>query len=140
MATEKPRFTITLNDELYSKVNEYQHSKRFPTQTKAIVDLIERGAEALGLIVGKADGHKKSASSITDEAQEMALKYDGLDYYGKQAVRAVISVEVDRLTDSRPDLSVAALGGNSGKGRPNAELDSAEVERLRKESETSHGF
>ena len=51
MATNKPRFSITLDDDLFDRVNKYQHEKRYATQTKAVVDLIQRGMESLGLSI-----------------------------------------------------------------------------------------
>jgi len=47
MATEKPRFSITVSEDMYQKINEYHHKNRFSTQTKAIASLIEKGLERL---------------------------------------------------------------------------------------------
>ena len=47
MATTKPRFSITVSDEIYEEINTYQHEHRLATQTKAIAELIERGIDAL---------------------------------------------------------------------------------------------
>lgn len=45
MATDKPRFSITVSEELYNSINEYQHEHRIQTQTKAIVELLKIGIE-----------------------------------------------------------------------------------------------
>lgn len=47
MATERPRFSITVSDEMYEKINQYHHDRRFSTQTKAIASLIQYGLEAV---------------------------------------------------------------------------------------------
>lgn len=121
MATDKPRFTITLSEELYEKVNEYQHSKRFSTQTKAIVDLIERGAKSLGLINGNT--LESSNVELIDSHSEITKKYRALDEHGKEVVNSVLSIEYKRCSSlsekyaayhtSRVDpVDVAARNGN----------------------------
>lgn len=119
MATEKPRFTITLSEDLYEKVNEYQHDMRFSTQTKAIVDLIERGAKSLGLVMDyesfSLDSNIK-APSISDEAMKIAKDYESLDGHGKSIVRIIISEEQRRIKEfghleCRPMIRAAAYGG-----------------------------
>ena len=47
MPTEKPRFTITLEEELVKKINDYKFSHRMKNQTQAVVSLIEKGFESL---------------------------------------------------------------------------------------------
>lgn len=49
MPTNKPRFSITMDDELLEIVNDYQHEQKLPTQTKAIVELIQKGVKSLQL-------------------------------------------------------------------------------------------
>ena len=43
MATEKPRFSITMDSELLSQVEDYQYKNRFKSQSKAIIDLVRAG-------------------------------------------------------------------------------------------------
>lgn len=45
MSTDKPRFSITVSEELYNSINEYQHEHRIQTQTKAVVELLRVGIE-----------------------------------------------------------------------------------------------
>ncbi len=97
MATEKPRFSITLDDELYEKVNEYQHLKKFPTQTKAVVDLLRRGAGALGLVAGE-DIDPDSEDWLPGEL-ERAKKYRALDRHGKELVDIILDRESARVTE-----------------------------------------
>lgn len=47
MATEKPRFTITLDDELLELVEDFRYKNRYPNRTMAINALLEAGIEAL---------------------------------------------------------------------------------------------
>ena len=48
MATDKPRFTITLPDEVYEEVSEYKEENGYKTQSKAIQQLIKLGLQDVG--------------------------------------------------------------------------------------------
>ena len=67
MATDKPRFSITLDPELLEKVNEHQHGNRFQTQTKAIVDLIQKGLQTdeMQTILKKRETKKAPDTEVT---------------------------------------------------------------------------
>ncbi|MEG2001312.1 MAG: hypothetical protein RR053_07975, partial [Evtepia sp.] len=95
MPTSKPRFSITLTEELYKKVNAYQHEKRFSTQTKAVIDLIERGAASLGL--GNTMG------DISDLERACIEKYRTLDARGKETVDTIFNLECTRC--EKPHLN-----------------------------------
>lgn len=47
MATDLPRFTITLPDDLYALVLQYKAEQNITTQSKAIQKLIEIGIETV---------------------------------------------------------------------------------------------
>lgn len=48
MATDKPRFTITLDQATLDKVLDYKDQKKLATQSKAIQNLIKMGIEQTG--------------------------------------------------------------------------------------------
>lgn len=112
MATDKPRFTITLSEDLYERVNEYQHDMKFSTQTKAIVDLIERGAKSLGLVM-ECDGNplelKEKTPSVSDEAMEVAEAYICADQGIKRSVRKLL--DLDEVAEPHRMIRAAARGG-----------------------------
>lgn len=47
MATEKPRYSITVDDDLFQQIEEFRFSKRFQTRNQATLELIRLGLEAL---------------------------------------------------------------------------------------------
>lgn len=47
MATKKPRYSITVDDELFIKIENYRFSNRFQTRSEATVALIRLGIEAI---------------------------------------------------------------------------------------------
>lgn len=47
MATDLPRFTITVDDELMEFIDDFQFQNRYPNRNMAIREILLAGAEAL---------------------------------------------------------------------------------------------
>lgn len=47
MPTDKPRYTITLDEEMLKKIDDFRFENRFPNRTQATLELIRIGMEAL---------------------------------------------------------------------------------------------
>lgn len=47
MTTSKPRFSITLDAELFDKLDNYRFKCRFQSRSQAAADLIRKALEAL---------------------------------------------------------------------------------------------
>lgn len=47
MSTDKPRYSITVDDELLQKIDDFRFEKRYQSRSSATVDLIRLGIEAL---------------------------------------------------------------------------------------------
>ena len=47
MPTEKPRYTITLDEDMLKKIDDFRFENRFPNRTQATLELIRIGMEAL---------------------------------------------------------------------------------------------
>ena len=46
MPTEKPRFTIIADDEIFQKVDDFRFENRFQSRSAAVKELIRLGLEA----------------------------------------------------------------------------------------------
>ncbi len=46
MSTRKPRYSITLNNDLFEQVEEFRFSRRYQTRNEATTELIRLGLEA----------------------------------------------------------------------------------------------
>ena len=46
MTTDKPRYTITLDEELLKKIDDFRFENRYPNRTQATLELIRLGMEA----------------------------------------------------------------------------------------------
>lgn len=47
MATDRPRYTVSVDDELFKRIEDFRFEKRFQTRSEATVELIRLGLEAL---------------------------------------------------------------------------------------------
>lgn len=47
MATEKPRYSITLDDEMFKEIEDFRFEQRYPNRNQATIELIRLGLEQL---------------------------------------------------------------------------------------------
>lgn len=47
MATKKPRYMISVDDNMFDEIEDYRYEKRFPTRSEATTELIRLGLEAI---------------------------------------------------------------------------------------------
>ena len=61
MATVKPRYSITLDEELFQEVEDFRFEHRYQTRNQATIELIRLGLEAVKQQQGSA-GEKSRES------------------------------------------------------------------------------
>lgn len=47
MPTEKPRYTVIVDDELLKRIDDFRFENRYPSRSAATLELIRLGMEAL---------------------------------------------------------------------------------------------
>lgn len=47
MPTEKPRYTVIVDEELLKRIDDFRFENRYPSRSAATLDLIRLGFEAL---------------------------------------------------------------------------------------------
>ena len=47
MPTEKPRYTVIVDEELLREIDDFRFENRYPSRSAATLELIRRGLEAL---------------------------------------------------------------------------------------------
>lgn len=59
MATEKHRYTVSVNDEFFRKIEDFRFERRIQTRSEATAELIRLGLEALekGLVCVTPEGN-----------------------------------------------------------------------------------
>lgn len=79
--TEKPRFSLTLTDELFDKLEKYRYERRYSTRSKAAAHLIDIALSAElstdGLAPDEAeliDGFRIASDDRKEDMLELARK------------------------------------------------------------------
>lgn len=67
MPTEKPRYTVIVDEELLKEIDDFRFENRYPSRSAATLELIRLGMEALKKEQKKAQKKKPAA---TEEAGE----------------------------------------------------------------------
>ncbi len=65
MATNRPRYTVSVDDEMFKKIEDFRYENRFQTRSEATVELIRIGLETLQSEMQK----KKEAENHADQSQ-----------------------------------------------------------------------
>lgn len=60
MPTEKPRYTIIVDEELLKKIDDFRFENRYPSRSAATLDLIRLGMESL-----KKEQQRKSDKDLS---------------------------------------------------------------------------
>lgn len=47
MATDKPRYTVSVDDELFKRIEDFRFENRFQTRSEATVELIRLGLKQI---------------------------------------------------------------------------------------------
>ena len=48
MPTEKPRFTLIMDEKLLELIDDYRFENRYPSRSAATIDLLCKGLEQIG--------------------------------------------------------------------------------------------
>lgn len=67
MATEKPRYSITLDDEMFKEIEDFRFEQRYPNRNQATIELIRLGLEAMK----KQQEEQKKAQKISPPARRL---------------------------------------------------------------------
>ena len=68
MATARPRYTVSVNNEMFKEIENFHFENRYQTRSEATVVLIRRGLESLK----KEQVDKQKAQPAISNAQERA--------------------------------------------------------------------
>lgn len=47
MATSRPRYTVSVDDELFKQIEDFRYRNRYATRSQATCELIRRGLESI---------------------------------------------------------------------------------------------
>ena len=87
MPTNKPRFTITIEEDLFQRIEDFKYEYRYKNQTQAVLALIEMG-------LSEMETTKKSPV-INDGGQDRELlkAYQSAPDYKKEAIKDLLKLK-----------------------------------------------
>ena len=106
MPTEKPRFTLTIDEETYQAIQDYQFENRMKSQTQAVLSLIKIGMDKLSKTEKPAKEGELSEMdaeiiellrSIPTESMQLA----------SDLVKSILTALLHNLQDARGRVSAA---------------------------------
>ena len=69
MATKKPRYMISVDNDMFNAIEDFRFEHRYPTRSEATAELIRLGLESLKDEL-EGDTKKEPSGDISAEAQE----------------------------------------------------------------------
>ena len=69
MATKKPRYMISVDNDMFNAIEDFRFEHRYPTRSEATAELIRLGLESLKDEL-EGDTKKEPSGNISAEAQE----------------------------------------------------------------------
>jgi repressor LexA len=90
----------------YTTLRNYETEQREPGH-KLLIEIAQMFNVSIDFLVGNVVS-KENAPSISDEAKDIAKRYDELDKWGKTTVKAVINTEHERVsTETAPEPQIS---------------------------------
>jgi hypothetical protein len=108
MPTDKPRFTITMDDDLLQRIDEFKFSNRYKNQTQAVIALIEKGIDTLALQDEEISSAIKSASE-TESSISKANDKSNIQKFADVLSRAGLINKSNDLSDDDLEFLKAIL-------------------------------
>lgn len=65
MATDKPRYTVSVDSEMFRQIEDFRFEHRFQTRSEATVELIRLGLESL-----KKEQRERKKAADTPQPEE----------------------------------------------------------------------
>lgn len=72
MATEKPRYTVSVDKEMFQQIEDFRFAHRYQTRSEATVELIRLGLESLEREKNTRGGGYPISDKNDDAAQKKA--------------------------------------------------------------------
>lgn len=110
MATDRPRFSVSLDDETFERVNRFQIEGAYTTRSKAVEALI---INALQKIYGESNdqtGPKDEQNNLSKDEQTLIGNYRKLSPTGKQFIHQSMAMAVQSYGGKNravPDMDTA---------------------------------
>lgn len=105
MPTNKPRFMVTVSDELHQQIDNYRFENRCRSQTEAVIQLMERG---LAVLQGDSAGNEATKKEptllgeLTEKERAFLNSFASLNPTNRRILLAIAEVLLSEQS-ARPD-------------------------------------
>ena len=87
MSTDRPRYTVSVDDELLKQIEDYQFEHRYKTRSSATVELIRLGIQQLMQEQPKIAQNTAPVPALSADEQQLIDDYRSLNEQGQEYIR-----------------------------------------------------
>lgn len=104
MSTDRPRYTVSVDDELLKQIKDYQFEHRYKTRSSATVELIRLGIQQLMQEQPKIAQNTAPVPALSADEQQLIDDYRSLNEQGQEYIRQTMYM-AKQTHKKMPDLS-----------------------------------
>lgn len=104
MSTDRPRYTVSVDDELLKQIEDYQFEHRYKTRSSATVELIRLGIQQLMQEQPKIVQNTAPVPALSADEQQLIDDYRSLNEQGQEYIRQTMYM-AKQTHKKMPDLS-----------------------------------
>lgn len=104
MSTDRPRYTVSVDDELLKQIEDYQFEHRYKTRSSATVELIRLGIQQLMQEQPQIAQNAAPAPALSADEQQLIDDYRSLNEQGQEYIRQTMYM-AKQTHKKMPDLS-----------------------------------
>lgn len=87
MSTDRPRYTVSVDDELLKQIEDYQFEHRYKTRSSATVELIRLGIQQLMQEQPQIAQNTAQVPALSADEQQLIDDYRSLNEQGQEYIR-----------------------------------------------------
>lgn len=104
MSTDRPRYTVSVDDELLKQIEDYQFEHRYKTRSSATVELIRLGIQQLMQEQPQIAQNTAPTPALSADEQQLIDDYRSLNEQGQEYIRQTMYM-AKQTHKKMPDLS-----------------------------------
>lgn len=104
MSTDRPRYTVSVDDELLKQIEDYQFEHRYKTRSSATVELIRLGIQQLMQEQPQIAQNTAPVLALSADEQQLITDYRSLNEQGQEYIRQTMYM-AKQTHKKMPDLS-----------------------------------
>ena len=104
MSTDRPRYTVSVDDELLKQIEDYQFEHRYKTRSSATVELIRLGIQQLMQEHPQIAQNTAPVPALSADEQQLIDDYRSLNEQGQEYIRQTMYM-AKQTHKKMPDLS-----------------------------------